>query len=174
MSKLRVLFAGTLLSMVPLLAHHQFSSEFDANKPVTLSGTIQSVEWKNPHALFHITSTDGQTVTLEAASPSTLDQRGYGQSMFKAGTNVTFDAYQGINDTKMASARAVTLPDGRKISVSDPSEDGGPAPRALTSPTLASPSALPQTGSDLPLVGLIGVLAAGGFLILSLGKRVSA
>ena len=35
-------------------AHHQFASEFDWKKPVTLKGTITKVEWSTPHAVLHI------------------------------------------------------------------------------------------------------------------------
>ena len=35
-------------------AHHAFSTEFDANQPITLKGTITKVEWINPHAWIHL------------------------------------------------------------------------------------------------------------------------
>lgn len=36
------------------LAHHSFAAQFDAEKPITLSGTVSKVEFKNPHAWFYI------------------------------------------------------------------------------------------------------------------------
>jgi hypothetical protein len=35
-------------------AHHAFSSEFDANRPVQLTGVVTKMEWVNPHSWIHI------------------------------------------------------------------------------------------------------------------------
>ena len=37
-----------------LSTHHSFASEFDSNKPVTLTGTVTKVEWTNPHGRFFV------------------------------------------------------------------------------------------------------------------------
>ena len=38
----------------PAVAHPSFASEFDANKPVTLEGTVTKVEWANPHIWMYL------------------------------------------------------------------------------------------------------------------------
>ena len=35
-------------------AHHGFSSEYDENNPVTLTGAVSKIEWMNPHARFDL------------------------------------------------------------------------------------------------------------------------
>ena len=41
---------GLMLAAVPIVAHHSFAAEYDATKPITLTGTVTKVEWLNPHA----------------------------------------------------------------------------------------------------------------------------
>ena len=42
--------AATMLATAPAaLGHHSFAAQFDADKPVTLEGTVTKVEWQNPH-----------------------------------------------------------------------------------------------------------------------------
>jgi hypothetical protein len=53
-----VVAAGLFLAARPIVAHHAFAAEFDANKPVKLTGAVTKVDWKNPHTWFYIDVTD--------------------------------------------------------------------------------------------------------------------
>ena len=46
--------AAALTLPAAALAHQSFAAEYDANKPVTLKGTVSKIEWTNPHARFYI------------------------------------------------------------------------------------------------------------------------
>ena len=75
-AKFYVLVAGLglLATAAPIMAHHSFTAEYDAAKPISLTGTVTKVEWMNPHARFYIdVKDDSGTVTnweLELGSPN--------------------------------------------------------------------------------------------------------
>jgi hypothetical protein len=52
-STLRTTVTASVLSLlvatVPGFAHHSFPAQYDASKPVTLTGSVTKVEWTNPH-----------------------------------------------------------------------------------------------------------------------------
>ena len=52
----------------PILAHHSESAEFDASKPVKVTGTISKVEWQNPHVWFYVDVKDESEEAVEWAS----------------------------------------------------------------------------------------------------------
>ena len=49
-----LMLMGLLLGPARGLAHHSFSAEFDANRPITLNGVVTNVEWTNPHTYFYV------------------------------------------------------------------------------------------------------------------------
>ena len=45
---------GVMMAATSTMAHYAFSAEFDANRPLTLTGTVTRMEWINPHSWIHI------------------------------------------------------------------------------------------------------------------------
>ena len=108
-----------LAAAVPVLAHHAFSAEFDATKPVRLRGTITRMEWINPHAWMHIdvTRDDGSVESwmVEAGPPGALVRRGWRKDSVQPGTEVVVEGYQALDGGQRANGRDVTFPDGTKL-----------------------------------------------------------
>jgi hypothetical protein len=104
---------GALLAAHAALAHHSFSVEFDANKPLKMTGTVTKVEWMNPHTWFYVDVKDDQgNVTnwgFELASPNILMRKGWSPSSMKAGDVVTVEAFGAKSAANIANARTVTL-----------------------------------------------------------------
>jgi hypothetical protein len=120
---------GLLVPAVPVLAHHSFAAEYDANKPVTLKGTVSKVEWTNPHARFYVDVQDdsGKVITwnLELASPNVLVRNGWGRNTVKVGDAVTVSGSMAKDGANLANARSVVLADGRKVFAGSQADQDG-------------------------------------------------
>ena len=110
---------GVVLCDPLCLAHHAFSAEFDAKKPVHLEGVVTKVEFINPHAWIHIDveGADGKVSSwmIEAGSPNVLLRRGFTKNTVTPGTRVVVDGYQAKDGSLRANGRDISLPDGRKL-----------------------------------------------------------
>ena len=118
-----VIAALTSLALVssltrPALAHHSFSSEYDANKKVKLTGVVTNVAWTNPHMRVYVDVTDtiGKVTNwnLELTSPNSVRRQGWGRNDLKAGDKVIFEGYAGkVVETRgsLLSIAKVEAPD---------------------------------------------------------------
>ena len=122
--------AALLLAAFPAVAHHSFSSEFDQNQPITLKGTVTKVEWMNPHTWFYVDVKDDQgkvtSWACESGPPAMLGRNGWKKDSLKPGDMVTVQAYRAKDGSTNASARLVTLSDGRKVFAGS-ADDRGPS-----------------------------------------------
>ena len=111
--------AGLLLAAVPALSHHSFAAEYDATKPITLTGTVTKVEWMNPHARFYAEVRDDKGVIanweFELGSPNGLMHEGWSRNSLKKGDVVTVTGSLAKDGTKLVNARKITFADGTQV-----------------------------------------------------------
>jgi hypothetical protein len=111
---------GVFLCGSPTRAHHSFAAEYDAQKPIRMSGSVTKVEWTNPHVHFYMTVKDERGTVSEwefsMGAVNGLLRRGWRTTMLKPGDTVTVDGYLARDGSRLANARIVTLSDGRKMS----------------------------------------------------------
>ena len=110
--------AGFMLAALPVAAHHSFVM-FDTTKQVTLTGTVTSFEWTNPHTYIEIDAAEeGGGVkhwSIELGSPSILRNSGWNHGTLKTGDKISLI----INPLKSGMPGGLllqaSLPDGRKL-----------------------------------------------------------
>jgi Family of unknown function (DUF6152) len=116
-----VLGVGLLSAAVPLVAHHSFAAEYDAQKAVKFTGTVTTMEWINPHAWIHLAvkKPDGKVENwmVEAGAPNALLRRGFTKASLPVGTVITVEGYQAKDGANRANGRDITYQDGKKLFV---------------------------------------------------------
>src|SRR5512142_2860737 len=110
---------GLLAGTVPALAHPSFAAEYDANKPIKISGVVTKMEWMNPHARFYVDvkEADGKVATwnFELGAIPVLLKQGWRKEALKPGDQVTVEGNRAKDESHTAAARVVLLPDGRRV-----------------------------------------------------------
>jgi hypothetical protein len=135
----RRIAGATLMSILlaggTAAAHHAFSAEFDADRPVILVGLVTKTEWINPHAWIwmDVKGPDGQVKNwgIELGPPNALLRRGWKRDSMPIGSEIKVDGYAAKSGKEIANAIDITLANGTTIFAGS---SGSGAPREGRTP----------------------------------------
>jgi hypothetical protein len=102
---------------IPMLGHHSFSAQYDANKRKTLTGPVTKMDWINPHARFFVDVVeDGKTTNweVELGAPAILMRSGWTRNSLKVGQIVTVAGSLAKDGSSMLNASNITV-DGKRL-----------------------------------------------------------
>jgi Family of unknown function (DUF6152) len=115
------LLAGLAIvsAVAPVSGHHAFAAEFDANKPISLKGTVAKMEWINPHSWIHIDvkkpNGSVERWMIEGGPPNALFRRGFTRDSLPTGIEILVQGFQAKDGSMKANGRDVTFADGRRL-----------------------------------------------------------
>ena len=122
-----ILAGVACLAVAPAWGHHAFAAEFDANKPVKITGTVTKLEWTNPHIWVYLDVKDdsGNPVKwqCEGGPPNNLTRNGWSKDSLKPGDSVSIEGWLAKDGSKTCNARSVKLPDGRSVFAGSPGSE---------------------------------------------------
>ena len=106
------------MSALPAFAHHSFAM-FDAEKKMTLDGTVKEFQWTNPHSwiLMTVSNAQGQAEqwAIEMGGPSGLARQGWVPKTLTPGMKVKTVIHPLRDGTAGGQFMAITLPDGAEM-----------------------------------------------------------
>jgi hypothetical protein len=110
--------AAAAIFAAPAFAHHSFAM-FDAEKKVTLQGTVKEFQWTNPHSWILLNVPNAQGVNeqwaIELGAPGGLARQGWVPKTLTPGMKVTAVIHPLKDGTHGGQFMAVTLPDGKML-----------------------------------------------------------
>jgi hypothetical protein len=115
---IRLIMIGLTASVAaagsPAFAHHSFPAEYDAAKPITLTGKVTKVEWTNPHIFIYVDVPDDKTGgivnwALELGGPNSLMRLGWKRDSLKAGDLVTVEGSLARDGSPLANAQSIVM-----------------------------------------------------------------
>jgi hypothetical protein len=104
--------ACLLAAVLPAKAHHTFVQKYDASKLVTVSGTIGSVSFSNPHIFFSVGGW-----RIETESISVANARGLTKERLKEGAKVTVRGWKARDGSSAMGLHAITFSGGPSVTM---------------------------------------------------------
>ena len=117
-----MLAVAALTAVSPVCAHHS-GAMFDAQKTVTLLGTVKTFQWANPHCWIQLlVQRDGVTQewSVEMAATTELYRSGWRPHTLQAGETVTIVVHPMRDGSPGAQFLSALGPDGLPLGKATP------------------------------------------------------
>lgn len=118
---------GLLVGAGPTLAHHG-GSAYDTSKTTTLTGTVKTFDFIQPHPIIGLDVKDesGNLVnwSIEMTSPNHLVRYGWNGHKLKPGDQITVTGNAAKNGLKVLNLRKISWATGEVIPLGPPPEPG--------------------------------------------------
>ena len=115
-----------ILLLLPcgVLAHHSMAAVFDFSQRISVTGTLTSVDWRNPHIYIYVDAAgdEGETESWAFEGPSPVVFRNLqdaGKEDFESaiGASIVVDASRARDGSMSGLIRTIAFPDGRRITL---------------------------------------------------------
>ena len=117
MRRALVALALVALAAGPLWAHHSWP--VDTSRAVTVSGTVTSYEWGNPHVMLglDVTTGNGRIEKWNVGGPSTtrMEANGWDKNTLKPGDQITATGYQFTDGQKILRLDKIVMAGGKEM-----------------------------------------------------------
>src|SRR5215467_12480864 len=117
-----VMLVGAIgVPVAPAFGHHTVAATFDVGKLVSLTGTVTSVDWKNPHVIYHLSVLDINRAAIdweiESRHLQGMHRAGVEQDTIKTGDRVTMKVMLARDGSRHAATASIVMGDERTFAV---------------------------------------------------------
>ena len=111
----------SLAAAPALSAHHTVAMTHDISHTVALAGHVTSIQWQNPHVVYHLAVPDGNgglvDWEIESRHLQGMRQNGIDMDTIKVGHAVTMNVLLALDGSHHAATASIILADGRNVRV---------------------------------------------------------
>jgi hypothetical protein len=110
---------GLLMTAVPVAAHHALVAQYDMDKPIEITGTLNKMEFINPHSMLHldVKNPNGTVTTwvFQTTNAGSLRSRGLARTALQQGATYTVKGFAARNGNSMGFLRVLVFPDKKEM-----------------------------------------------------------
>ena len=110
---------GLLMAAVPVAAHHALVAQYDMDKPIEITGTLNKMEFINPHSMLHldVKNPNGTVTTwvFQTTNAGSLRSRGLARTALEQGATYTVKGFAARNGNPMGFLRVLVFPDKKEM-----------------------------------------------------------